>query len=104
MLSNYKSWNLEIKIKDGIIIKLQKMQQFNQTKLKELKKFINIYLPKQYIRKSKSEYRCNLLFIPKKDGTIQLCIDFRPVNKTTVKNQYSLLQINKMQDRLHRCT
>jgi predicted solute-binding protein len=70
MLSNYKSWNLEIKIKDGMIIKLQKMQRFNQTELEELKKFINMYLLKQYIQKSESEYGCNLLFMLKKDGTI----------------------------------
>jgi hypothetical protein len=40
----------------------------------------------------------------KKDETIWLCIDFRPVNKATVKNQYLLLQINEMQDHLHGCT
>jgi oligoribonuclease (3'-5' exoribonuclease) len=86
MLPDYKSWDLKIKIKNGMTIKLQKMRQFNQTKLEELKKFINMYLPKQYIQKSESEYRCNLLFMLKKDGTIQSYIDFRPINKATVKN------------------
>jgi hypothetical protein len=46
------------------------MRRFNQTELEELKKFINIYLLKQYIRKSELEYGYNPLFIPKKDRMI----------------------------------
>ena len=41
-----------------------------------------------------------VLFFRKKDGSLRLCIDYREINKVTIKNKYSLLRINDLFDQL----
>ena len=41
-----------------------------------------------------------MLFVKKKDGTLQLCVDCRPPNKMTVKNKYPLPRIDDLFDQL----
>jgi hypothetical protein len=41
-----------------------------------------------------------VLFVKKKDGTLQLCIDYRQLNKVTIKNKYPLPRINNLFDQL----
>jgi hypothetical protein len=57
-------------------------------------------LRKGYIRPSVSPWGASILFIKKKDGTLRLCIDFRQLNKATVKNKYPLPQIVDLFDKL----
>jgi Reverse transcriptase (RNA-dependent DNA polymerase) len=40
------------------------------------------------------------LFVRKKDGDLRICIDYRVLNKMTVRNEYSLLKIDKLLDTL----
>ena len=53
-----------------------------------------------FIRPSDSSYGAPVLFAPKKDGGLQFCIDYRWLNKRTVRNQYPLLLLKEMLDRL----
>ena len=41
-----------------------------------------------------------MLFVKKKDGTMRLCIDYRQLNKVTIKNKYSLSRIDDLFDQL----
>ena len=41
-----------------------------------------------------------MLFVEKKDGTIRLCIDYRQLNKVTIKNRYPLPKIDDFFDQL----
>lgn len=41
-----------------------------------------------------------MLLVKKKDGSIRLCVDYRQLNKMTIKNQYPLLRIDDMMDQL----
>ena len=41
-----------------------------------------------------------MLFVKKKDGTLRLCVDYRQLNKMTVKNKYLLLRIDDLFDKL----
>ena len=41
-----------------------------------------------------------MLFLKKKDGTLRLCIDYRELNKVTIKNKYPLPKINDLFDQL----
>jgi hypothetical protein len=57
-------------------------------------------LKKGYIRPSVSPWGASVLFVKKKDGTLRLCIDFRQLNKITIKNKYPLLRIDDLFDHL----
>ena len=58
--------------------------------LKELKLKLQELLEKGFIRPSVSPWGAPVLFVKKKDGTLQLCIDYRQPNKLTIKNKYPL--------------
>ncbi len=61
------------------------------TELKELKVQLQELLDKGFIRPSVLPWGAPVLFVKKKDGTLWLCIDYRQLNKVTVKNKYPLL-------------
>ena len=68
--------------------------------LKELKLQLQELLEKGFIRPSVSPWGAIVLFVKKKDGTLRLCVDYRQLNKMTVKNKYSLLRIDDLFDQL----
>ena len=76
--------------------------QLNQKELLELKKQLNDLLSRGYIRPNKSPYGAPMLFVDKKDGKLRMCIDYRALNKVTIKNNYPLPQIDDLFDRLAR--
>ncbi|GJW66712.1 putative reverse transcriptase domain-containing protein [Tanacetum coccineum] len=55
---------------------------------------------KGFIRPSSSPWGAPVLFVKKKDGSFQMCIDYREQNKLTVKNRYPLLRIDDLFDQL----
>jgi hypothetical protein len=57
-------------------------------------------LKKGYIHPSVSPWGAPILFVKKKDGTLRLCIDFRQLNKVTVRNKYPLPRIDDLFDQL----
>ena len=69
--------------------------------LKELKLQLQELLEKKrFIRPSVSPWGAPVLFVKKKDGTLRLCIDYRQLNKLTVKNKYPLPRIDDLFDQL----
>ena len=68
--------------------------------LKELKVQLEEMLEKGLIRPSTSPWGAPVLFVRKKDGTLRLCIDYRELNKVTVKNKYPLPRIDDLFDQL----
>ena len=57
---------------------------------------------KEFIRKSQSSAKYSILFILKSDESLKLCVDYRALNNIIVKNNYSLLLISELQNRLQR--
>ena len=57
-------------------------------------------LKKGYILPSVSPWGAPVLFVKKKDVTLRLCIDFRQLNKVTIKNKYPLPRIDDLFDQL----
>ncbi|GJU05633.1 putative reverse transcriptase domain-containing protein [Tanacetum coccineum] len=55
---------------------------------------------KGFIRPSYSPWGASVLFLKKKDGSLRMCIDYRELNKLTVKNRYPLLRIDDLFDQL----
>ena len=70
------------------------------TELKELKVQLQELLDKKFIRPSTSPWGAPVLFVKKKDGSLRLCIDYRELNKVTVKNKYPLPRIDDLFDQL----
>ena len=58
--------------------------RMSPTELKELKVQLQELLDKGFIRPSFSSWGVPVLFVKKKDGSFQLCIDYRELNKVTV--------------------
>jgi hypothetical protein len=69
--------------------------------LAELKDPIKELLEKGYILTSSPPWGAPVVFVSKKYGTPQMCIDYRALNEVTVKNKYSLPRINDLFDQLH---
>ncbi|GJX47045.1 hypothetical protein Tco_0272235 [Tanacetum coccineum] len=67
--------------------------EFGQNQLKELQE-------KGFIRPSSSPWGAPVLFVKKKDGAMRMCIDYRELNKLTIKNRYPLPRIDDLFDQL----
>ncbi|GKF72524.1 hypothetical protein Tco_0208638, partial [Tanacetum coccineum] len=70
------------------------------SEMKELSKQLQELLEKGFIRPSSSSWGAWILFVKKKDGSFRLCIDYRELNKLTIKNQYPLPRIDDLFDEL----
>ena len=57
-------------------------------------------LDKGFIRPSTSPWGAPILFAKKKDKTFRFCIDYRQLNRVTIKNRYPLLRIDDLSDQL----
>ncbi|GKC63291.1 putative reverse transcriptase domain-containing protein [Tanacetum coccineum] len=69
-------------------------------KLQELSTQLQELSDKGFIKPSSSPCGAPVLFVKKKDGSFQMCIDYRELNKLTVKNRYPLLSIDDLFDQL----
>jgi hypothetical protein len=68
--------------------------------LAELNNQLQELLDKGYIRPSSSPWESPALFVKKKDGSLQMCVDYRPLNAVTIKSKYPLPRINVLFDKL----
>jgi hypothetical protein len=75
---------------------------YNMTpkELAELKVQLNELRDKGFIHPSSSPWGCPPLFVKKKDQSLRLCIDYRPLNAITIKNKYPLPRIDIRFDHL----
>jgi hypothetical protein len=62
--------------------------------LAELKIQLQDLLEKGFIRPSSSPWGCPAIFVKKKDQTLRMCVDYRPLNEVTIKNKYPLPRID----------
>jgi hypothetical protein len=72
----------------------------SEKELQELKAYINKNIKKGFIRPSESPARYPVMFVPKKNRKLQLCVNFQKLNDITIKNRYPLPNIRELQDRL----
>ncbi|GBG88232.1 hypothetical protein CBR_g46799 [Chara braunii] len=71
--------------------------------LEELRKQLDELLEKGWIRPSSSPFGAPVLFVPKKEGELRMCIDYRGLNAITVKNAKPLPRIDDLLDRVQGC-
>ncbi|GJR40899.1 putative reverse transcriptase domain-containing protein [Tanacetum coccineum] len=70
------------------------------SEMKELLDHLQELLEKGFIRPSSSPWGAPMLFVKKKDGSFRMCIDYRALNKLTIKNRYPLSRIDDLFDQL----
>jgi hypothetical protein len=79
---------------------LRRPYRMPSDELAKLKKQLEQLSKKGFIRPSKSEWGCPALFVKKKkkEGTLGMCMDYRPLNVLTIKNKYPLPHIDVLFD------
>ncbi|GJZ10538.1 putative reverse transcriptase domain-containing protein [Tanacetum coccineum] len=70
--------------------------RLSPSEMKELSEQLKELSDKGFIRPSSSPWGAPVLFVKKKDGSFQMCIDYRELNKLTVKNRYLLPRIDDL--------
>jgi len=74
--------------------------RMSTTELTELKKQLDKMLGSGFIKPSLSPYGAPVLFVRKKTGELRMCIDYRALNKITIKNSYGLPRISELLDQI----
>ncbi|KAJ0800572.1 putative nucleotidyltransferase, Ribonuclease H [Helianthus annuus] len=74
------------------------------SEIQELSSQLQELLDKGFIRPSTSPWGAPVLFVKKKDGSFRMCIDYRELNKLTIKNRYPLPRIDDLFDQLQGAT
>ena len=90
----------EIKVLPGIAPISKAPYRMAPVELRELQVQLQELLDKGFIRPSYSPWGAPVLFVKKKDGTLRMCVDYRELNKVTVKNKYPLPRIDDLFDQL----
>ena len=90
----------KIDLEDDVPPVHRPLYKMSPLELDEAKKQIESMLEHCFVRPSDSPYGAPVLFVPKKDGSLRFCIDYRWLNKKTVKNRYPLPLPEELFDRL----
>ncbi|CAG9137631.1 unnamed protein product [Plutella xylostella] len=91
--------SMDIRLKDETPVAYRPYRLSHQEKVK-VREIINDLLSKGIIRESQSDYSSPILLVKKKDGSDRLCVDFRALNRLTIKDRYPLPLIDDHIDRL----
>jgi hypothetical protein len=89
-----------IELKPGMAPISRRLYRMPLNELAELKTQLQDLLEKGFIRPNSSPCGCPAIFVKKKDQTLRMCVDYRPLNEVTIKNKYRLPRIDILFDQL----
>lgn len=92
--------DMKIESKEGQEPRNTGLRPMSPVELEELRKYLEENLGKGWIRRSKSPVSAPIVFARKKDGSIRVCIDYRNLNRVTIRDRYPLPLIPELIDRL----
>ena len=99
-LAPHRDIDLAIELQPGKEPPYGPIYPLSPKELAALKEFLEENLAKGFIRESKSPAGAPILFVPKKDGGLRLCVDYRGLNSITIKNRYPLPLITEIMDQV----
>ena len=97
-LAPHQSYNLKIELEDGAQPLPGCMYSLSPLELKTLHEFLDEHLSLSFICPTSSLHGATILFVKKKDGSLQLCVDFCSLNHITKKDRYPLPLISDLLD------
>ncbi|KAL0556467.1 hypothetical protein IC582_004981 [Cucumis melo] len=103
-LPPHREVEFAIELESGTVLISRAPYRMVPAELKELKVQLQELLDNGFIRPSVSPWGAPVLFVKKKDGSMRLCIDYRELNKVTVKNRHPLPRIDHLFDQLQGAT
>lgn len=77
------------------------MYRMSAAEQQEVQAQVTELLKKGFVKPSQSQFAAPILFVRKKDGTLRMCIDYRALNKVTVRNRYPLPRMDELFDRFN---
>ena len=89
-----------IKVQDGVEPPFGPLYNLSAKELEVLREYLDAAMAKGWVRHSTSPAGAPILFVPKKDGGLRLCVDYRGLNKVTIKDRCPLPLISETLDRL----
>jgi len=99
-LAPHRQTDHAIELKPNTEPPFMRTYNLSPRELEALDEFITERMEKGHIRESTSPAGAPILFIPKKNGTLRLCVDYRGLNAITIKNRYPIPLISELLDRL----
>jgi hypothetical protein len=96
--------DMTIELQPGAAPPHQSPRPMSAAMLDILRKELDELLAAGFITPSNAPYGSPILFVKKKDGSLRMCIDYRALNKITVRNKYPLPRIEELLDRLRGAT
>ena len=98
-LSRHEEWDHTIPLAEGKSPPYGPIYCLTPTELEVLRRELDQNLARGFIQPSTSLAGAPILFVKKKDGDLRLCMDYRGLNKITIKNRYALPLIPELIDR-----
>ena len=102
MLPPHRPYDHQIPLEPGTTPPFGSIYSMSPAELEVLRKYIEENLKKGFIRHSQSSCGASVLFVKKADGGLRLCVDYRGLNKITIKNRYPLPLIAELLERISR--
>jgi hypothetical protein len=99
-LPEHRHYDHTIPLQEGTTPPFGPIYRLSPTELETLREYIDVNLRKGWIRHSQSPAAAPILFVRKPDGTLRLCVDYRGLNKITIKNRYPLPLFGEIFDRV----
>lgn len=102
ILPEHRKYDCSIDLQEGAQPPFGPIYSLSRPELLALRNYIDENLASGFIQHSKSPAGAPILFVKKKDGTLRLCVDYRGLNKVTVRNRYPLPLIPQLLEQLSR--
>jgi hypothetical protein len=96
----FEKYKMKVKLVPGEDPPKMRTAKANLKELTEIKAQLEDHLQKSWVRPSSSEFGAAVLFVRKKDGTLRMCIDYRGLNRITIKDRYPLPYLEELMDQL----
>ena len=99
-LPPHRSYDHAIDLVPGPTPKWGPMFNLSEKELGVLREYLDKMLEQGKIQPSKSPAGAGLMFVPKANGKLRLCVDYRKLNNITIRNSYSLPLMDELRDRV----